>query len=281
MVKKYTKEIICFYIFAVISLIVATFYDLKIDIALNNPNDFIGNWFWKAGELPNSMICPLAGLALFKSLETKRGKIIGAIIMVGGSIYLGAYVASYSFVDDSFKTPFGIIFGFLFGILLLFLSKYIVIPEEYKKALIVVAIVGIIAMAVQLGVINIAKIFWGRIRMRELIRIGSYESFVPWYKPQGITSSNEFKSFPSGHTASAGMSYLLMLAPFINKKLESKKALLFVAPFVYTSVVAYSRMVMGAHFLSDVTVGGVVAFTTVIVIMSVLDKKTKTFNSSN
>lgn len=273
MTKKYRLEIISFYILAAISLIVASFYDLKIDIALNNPSDFIANWFYKTGEFPTTMICPLAGLAILKCAEKKIGKIIGAVISVGGSMYLGTYLSSYLFIDDIFNMPFGALLGLYFGIFLLFISRYIVIKEEYKKALLILAITGIVAMAIQLGVINIAKIFWGRIRMRELIRIGSYDSFAPWYKPQGITSSNEFKSFPSGHTASAGMSYLLMLLPFVDKKYESKKALLFIAPFIYTSIVAYTRLVMGAHFLSDVTIGGVVSFTIVAIAIKVLEKR--------
>lgn len=273
MIKKYRGEIITFYILAIASLIVATLYDLDINIALNNPNDFIANWFYRAGEVPNSIICPLAGLAILKCAEKKIGKLIGTAIMIGGSIYFGGYVASYSFADDKFKTGSGLLFGLLFGLLLFVLSKYIVVPDKCKKALLVLAITGIVVMAIQLGVTNILKIFWGRIRMRELIRIDDFSQFAPWYLPQGITSSNEFKSFPSGHTASAGMSYLLMLLPFVNEKYKNKQWLLFIVPLVYTSIVAYTRMVMGAHFLSDVTIGGVIGFTTVIVAIKVLDKK--------
>lgn len=43
-------------------------------------------------------------------------------------------------------------------------------------------------------------------------------------------------------------------------------------PFIYTCVVAVTRLVMGAHYLSDVAMGGAVGLLTVIIAIAVLDK---------
>ena len=69
------------------------------------------------------------------------------------------------------------------------------------------------------------------------------------------------------------MSYLFMLFPFVFDRYKNKKQLCFWLPCVYTSIVAFTRLVMGAHYLSDVTVGGIVSFSVVLIAMKVLDKK--------
>lgn len=153
------------------------------------------------------------------------------------------------------------------------IGKYIVVPEKAKKPLVVLAIIGMIVMLAKTGATEISKIFWGRERFRMLLEENNFDNFTPWYKPQGTTSNNEFKSFPSGHTSGAGISYLAMFLPLVSDKLKNKTKLYFIAPFVYTSVVAFTRLVMGAHFLSDVTVGGMIAFTCVVIAMAIVDKK--------
>jgi membrane-associated phospholipid phosphatase len=272
MIKQYKGYIIFFYIAAIASLVVATFRDLQIDIALNNPTNAFAIWFKNTGEMPSRLVCPLAGLVLFYLAQKKIWKVIGAIVEMGGSAYLGYHIADYFFAEDENQIIFGVVYGIGFGLTLLLVGKYITVPDKIKKPLCVLAVTGVIVMFVQIGIIEGSKIVWGRVRMRDLIADGSYEQFTAWYLPQGITGH---KSFPSGHTAGAGISYLAMFLPMFSDKCKKHKALCFVVPFIYTSVVAYTRMVMGAHYLSDVTMGAIVVFTVVVVAMAIIDKKTK------
>ena len=124
-------------------------------------------------------------------------------------------------------------------------------------------------MTAQLLTVDIMKNLWGRVRFRDLLSSGSCDGFTAWFV---INGKNGNKSFPSGHTAGAGMSYLLMLLPFIDKKREKYRAVYFWCPFIYTSAVALTRLVMGAHYLSDVAVGGVIAFSCVLVGIKVYEK---------
>ena len=75
-------------------------------------------------------------------------------------------------------------------------------------------------------------------------------------------ASDAFKSFPSGHTCSAAMSYVLIMLPdaidFKHKK--AAKAICWICPIVITGLVATSRIVAGAHYMSDVTFGGTIGF---------------------
>ena len=97
-IKKNKTFIITFYALSLCSLIVASFADLQIDIALNNPNNIIANWFWRTGEMPGALVCPLAGWIIFSYGEKTLNKLIGLAIELGGSVYLGCYIADYFFI---------------------------------------------------------------------------------------------------------------------------------------------------------------------------------------
>lgn len=272
MVKKYKGYIIFYYISFLIALAVASFYDLSIDKALNNPEDPFSIWFYLSGEFPAKIIMPLAGMFIYYFGEKRISKIIGLVFTLGGGAFVGGYLGNYIFRGDSLHYAMSLLFGLGIGIFLLIMGSYITIPEKIKKGVVIAGYVGIAATLCELAVIETVKIFWGRVRFRDLIADGSFGRFTPWYHPNG---HNGNKSFPSGHTGGAGISYLFMLVPFISEKLKDKFALCFAVPFVYTSIVAYTRLVMGAHYLSDVAVGGTISFTIVLLAMAVFDSKSK------
>lgn len=269
MIKRYKNEIIIFYALAAAALIAAAFCDLQLDKLLNNTENIIAIWFKNTGEIPGRLICPFAGTVLFYTYKNKLQQLAGAIIALGGSAYFGYYIGKYFFLDEH-RMLFSIIYGLGFGITCLIIGKFIAIPDKYRDKLRQIAILSIIIMFVQITVIEGMKYLWGRVRFRDLLASGSYAAFTPWYQINGINGN---KSFPSGHTAGAGMSYLMMAFPYLSKKWERRKTLCFVIPLVYTSVVAFTRLVMGAHYLSDVAMGGIVSFTIVIIAFSLYEKK--------
>lgn len=271
MIKRYKNNIIVFYTIALVSLITAAFVDLKLDIILNNPENPFAIWFRNTGEMPNYLICPLAGCVLFHLCDSKAVKAIGLLVNLGGSAYLGYYICGYFFIDDSNKTAFGIIFGIGTGLIILITGKHITVPEKLKNPLVILAIAGIAVLAAEIGVIQILKALWGRVRFRDLIAAGSYDAFTAWYHPNGINGN---MSFPSGHTAGAGTCYLMMLLPLVSDEYRKRKNLCFIIPFIYTSTVAFTRLVMGAHYLSDVTVGGMVSFSIVLIALKIIESKT-------
>ncbi len=102
--------------------------------------------------------------------------------------------------------------------------------------------------------VAVLKYFWGRIRFREMEQA---VQFSAWFLPQGC---NGHHSFPSGHTAA--ISSLLCL--FVTMKdCEEHKVPWYIGVFVFGMIItmAVSRMIMGAHFLSDTTVGFLVTYT--------------------
>lgn len=268
MLKKYKTDIIIFYVAALAALLAALFWDLELDKLLNNPKDIFSIWFQNTGEIPSRLICPIAGTVLFYTYKTKLEQAAGLIICLGGSAYFGYYIGKYFFIEEN-RMLFSIIYGLGFGIVCLILGQLINVPDKYRELIRKAAILGIIVMFLQLAVVEGLKYLWGRVRFRDLIAAGSYDAFTPWYKINGINGN---KSFPSGHTAGAGMSYLIMLLPYISDKWKNRTQICFWTAFIYTSVVAFTRLVMGAHYFSDVTAGGIISFTIVIVSIKMFEK---------
>lgn len=266
MLKRYKGSIICFYVLTAATLILATFYDLALDIRLNNPENLFALWLRNTGEVPSRLICPLAGTVLFFAAANRWEKTAGFLFALGGSAYLGYYFGKYFFLEEN-RMPFSILWGIGFGVVALLIGS--MIPHQLMKKLKAAAWIGIIAMFAQLLCVECIKYLWGRVRFRDLLAVGNYDAFTPWFHPNGINGN---KSFPSGHTAGAGMSYLMMLLPFCTDRFKGKEKLCFLLPFAYTSLVAFSRLIMGAHYLSDVAVGGAISFTIVLIALKIYEK---------
>lgn len=123
-----------------------------------------------------------------------------------------------------------------------------------------------------------AKLVFARTRYRAMMYEGdsSFSHFTNWFQinhDNFATATGAdfirdyYKSFPSGHTCAAASSFLLILLPnFYHKTNTFAWKFTFTAfAIVYTFLVALSRIVAGAHFFTDVFVGGIVTIITVFV----------------
>ena len=257
--KNFRAGIILFYALAAAALGVAAVYDLKIDIALNHTSSFVANWFADTGEMPGYLLLLAVGGVLVRCLQNKWLKALFAVGTIGAGVYLGDYVARRLFVNNDFRVGYGVLYGLGAALLFLLALHFIPVPERLRKPLILMAVIGLCGYGVSSGIINLLKMVWGRVRFRDLT--DGYGAFTAWYVINGNTGDH---SFPSGHTGSAGVTYFLMFLPFVSEKWQKRAYWCFAAAFLYTSVVAATRLVMGAHYLSDVTVGGTVVFTCVL-----------------
>ena len=90
-----------------------------------------------------------------------------------------------------------------------------------------------------------AKILWGRVRFRDLMP--DYSNYTPWFLPQGINGNY---SFPSGHSAMGWMLLPIMILTFKNGRKTQFLFILLI--FIWGIFVSLSRIVIGAHYFSDV-----------------------------
>jgi len=109
---------------------------------------------------------------------------------------------------------------------------------------------------------------------RPRYRIAVYEGYAPfhnWWQAckeykdyisanSGILTKEEFKSFPSGHSCAVMCGLILgTTIPLMNNKLMKYQTLFFYIAFGWGLIVMFSRMLVGAHYLTDTCMGSLLA----------------------
>jgi membrane-associated phospholipid phosphatase len=138
------------------------------------------------------------------------------------------------------------------AILYLLIGK---IPDDIRGKMFLPAAYTLAASVCVLMSVCTIKTLWGRVRLRELVNMNSLESFTPWYHPKFFSGSH---SFPSGHTAHATL--LMMLPTWLSGKGLKYRPALTALCMVFVALMAFSRLAAGAHFLSDILFGFLIAF---------------------
>lgn len=100
-------------------------------------------------------------------------------------------------------------------------------------------------------IVTVMKCLWSRTRYRDLEQM---TQFCSWYIPcrQGGTS------FPSGHTSSFAAALLSLYTIISNIRKHRSIWLMFIVWFLI-ALMMISRIIMGAHFLSDTAAGMMIA----------------------
>ena len=84
--------------------------------------------------------------------------------------------------------------------------------------------------------------------------MNSLENFTPWYHPNFFSGSH---SFPSGHTAHATL--MMLLPMWLYGKGEKFRPTANALCFGFVALMAFSRLAAGAHYLSDIIFGFLIA----------------------
>lgn len=92
------------------------------------------------------------------------------------------------------------------------------------------------------------KLLWGRIRFRDFN--GDFSNFSAWYIPNGFNGND---SFPSGHAAMGWI--LISLFVLLSDKSIFQRTVIKTIIITYALILCFSRIVVGAHFASDVLFG--------------------------
>lgn len=134
---------------------------------------------------------------------------------------------------------------------------------QLLKSVLFLTYVSLITMVI----IMLTKEIASRPRYRFVLSTENEEFFRDWWQngraiKEELGSSavkDEFASFPSGHSAYAMFAIFIfpLLAEYVTK-LRKYKAVLFIAGIVWWGLTALSRMMVGAHYLTDVTIAGLV-----------------------
>lgn len=265
MVKKiaFSSAVIIFFCLCIIF----NFYDLDISIALTKYDGPFYEFFDDFGELPIYFGPIMFGAICFNDVKEKRKKMLSlSIVEVAYLIASVKVVHNMEYSFNLINILISLIVSILFSAITIYLFSKI--KEETRDSIKDIALLALIVSVVSFSCTGIIKCFWGRVRFRDLS--DDYREFTRLFHINGINGN---KSFPSGHT-NAGTSILIlsMLAPRLTDK-KWIKYLITTLCFAYIIVLAISRIVVSAHYASDVLVGFVVGFTTICITHMVLRKR--------
>ena len=249
---------------AAILMILGSFIDYPLSCALYNEKNPIAMFFAAYGEIPATLGWVAAGVLLVCG-RNKEKKLPGVLQCAGGVLLAALGTLMVCFMPAIYLP----ISPAILALLGLVLSAGTVIVAARlargadRQTVLLVAAALFFAIFLELMAVNCIKIPWGRARMR-LVANDPRAHFMPWWQAGGTlkatltaagVAAEEFKSFPSGHTANAATMLLLGLIPQLKPDWEKYKRHFLAAGFVWTAVVAFTRIVMGAHYLTDTTVG--------------------------
>ena len=144
--------------------------------------------------------------------------------------------------------------------------------ELLKKTLFLVAI-----SLVTLLIISATKELMCRPRFRFVLAADNIEYFKNWWQSgreiktslgMGI-ESDEFASLPSGHSAYSMFAIFMFpaLSEYI-REIKKFKIYLFGLGFTWWVITALSRLTLGAHYLTDVTIAGLVTILAYIMVLT-------------
>ena len=156
------------------------------------------------------------------------------------------------------------------------IMKFISMCGDFGMSwLIVILITNMIdqtrTMSIDMLIALIAATLIGQVTIKSLVRRKRPCHTYP--EVQLLITTPSDLSFPSGHTGNAACALLLGVLPVICQKLKGKENLLFFIGVIFTLIVAFSRIIVGAHFLTDVTIGMSVTFLIEVIFVYKLWKK--------
>ena len=261
---------------AIIGIIFGSFFDFSISSAIASPKNGFG--------LTISAIGPTIG---FAAVAVMGGGFIAFIIKgkyhIALKIMFGVLAAAC--IGVAIYYPAGEWFGIngfygaapeWVGYLVVILPEAAAVVGGYflfkdiknKNMWIIFCIIIGLLLTALLLVIPLIKDNMHRPRYRLLITTNEI-SFHNWYEPfkeyahvKDYYPHDNFKSFPSGHTAETSILFVLVtFLPLADKKFEKYQLPLFIGSGCLVILVALARILAAAHFLSDVSFGATIMIT--------------------
>lgn len=268
------KTTIILFISGCILMLIGTFYDLQIDQFLTGKLQFYGKFFETFGLLPFTIV-RLFCMTYFIRIIKLDNKAIDLIVKAPFLYFSMKYVANglmfvylmlYSWITTA--TPnfnlTTIITFYILGFIITVITTYLLFKIERQKLLLLLkrVIMVFICTIIINHEVNFLKTHVGRARFYVVqAKNGVY---TPWYVNNPNTTNDDFMSFVSGHTADAFS--LVLLTFFTLPKQVKLRNILYISGVSFGIIVAFSRMVLSKHYLTD-TIGSMLMITITIFIL--------------
>lgn len=268
----------------VVSLLVATFFDKNVTNLVMNQNSIFGNIFQNyADQGANIVLFAAFEIIAWTIWRRIQDDVLRYVMTIGAlafafnqmlAILQDMLSYTYSMLNNLSKViPMGVANNtaavknypevLRWGLAVILTAVLSVLFYNWLQSksdadiryLITAALVGIAVVFIAQTTIGEMKSLWGRFRPYEMTTVAgnTMSEFTPWYHLNGINGHN---SFPSGHTMSGWLFlYLVFFVPRGNISAQKKMTIFGIAMGILT---AMSRVRIGAHWLSDVTVSSII-----------------------
>lgn len=240
----------------VISLMIfGTIYDLQISLALYDRDNWLAILGDYIGELPIYVLYPFSlsiCFVYFRQFTSTRYIILSFFSVI--FTFFTLYICLNRFLDF-LSLPINLILTLIITFALLYGLHFIkrdTLEKLYHFALIALIVITLVLICNQT-----LKYIWGRYRFHSLYVADNLARFTPWYLPQGINGN---KSFPSGHASSATTLFLITTLYSLMGSKKWIKVLLNTLISLIVALICLSRVIYGAHYLTDVTMGFAISF---------------------
>lgn len=268
----------------VVSLLVATFFDKNVTNLVMNQNSIFGNIFQNyADQGANIVLFAAFEIIAWTIWRRIQDDVLRYVMTIGAlafafnqmlAILQDMLSYTYSMLNNLSKgIPMGVANNtaavknypevLRWGLAVILTAVLSVLFYNWLQSksdadiryLITAALVGIAVVFIAQTTIGEMKSLWGRFRPYEMTTVAgnTMSEFTPWYHLNGINGHN---SFPSGHTMSGWLFlYLVFFVPRGNISAQKKMTIFGIAMGILN---AMSRVRIGAHWLSDVTVSSII-----------------------
>lgn len=283
-IKKY--QVITIFILLTFLTVLGSLYDFKIANKLylgqKTTDNLFGIIFSFIGIIPTFVGWSFLGASIYylsrkniNDIKKRRWSIALAIFLFVLSFFF--FCNTLLMVNsNAFKVhwliayPVGILIIIGAGYLGYKLAKQSDNPELLKTIL----FLSFVSLLVMIIVMTTKEIM-DRPRFRLVHKLSDSDYYINWWESGAKLKeslnlneiSDEFSSFPSGHSAYAmfGVFIFPALCSYIPKT-SRYKSLFVIFGFVFWALTALSRMTVGAHYLTDVAVGGLITLISYVII---------------
>lgn len=257
---------------AILGIVLGSFFDLQISTAIASRNNMAGIIISVIGPTVGFLgLAAVGGGYLGVALQKKYPLwanicfyVLAAISYLAGVYFAGQeYFSSHGF--DGAAPEF---VGMLIAAVPLaggfYLGYRLFRNCDHPYAWVILTIICAVALITLVGGVTILKGIMHRPRFRTVVDVEAI-SFHNWWEPcknykelmaANNLTSEEFKSYPSGHTAEASVLLITVtFMPLLNQKLEKVQLPCFIIAVAFAMLIGFARILAAAHFLSDVSTG--------------------------
>lgn len=287
--KKYNIALISASFIPILLTVLASFYDYEIAVSTyigQMPQDNIfGVTFAFLGIAPTFVGWSFLGasiLCLLKKHKMSSVKyrwllVLAVLLLVLSFFYFCNTLLMVN--SNAFRVHWAIAYPIGIAVLAFayFLGYKLSEKSTNPKLMNTVLLLSIISLVIMIVIMS-TKGIMNRPRYRFVMESEQIEYFRNWWQSGkdiknslgSSTITDEFSSFPSGHSAYSMFAVFLFpaLADYIPR-LEKCKGLLLALGFIWWGLTAFSRMTVGAHYLSDVAIAGLVSIICYFIVISI------------